>query len=130
MTITSPFTAADGALTWVGDGETVRIEPWGANSIRVRARFMQPIADADWALLPPPADAPAPTIVIVDDGKFGRHGIVGMDIHNMDKILGVVFLHHRMDAYMGQFLSRHPDGILAADGIVQDMHESLQLKAV
>ena len=46
MTITSPFTAADGALTWVGDGETVRIEPWGANSIRVRARFMQPIADA------------------------------------------------------------------------------------
>ena len=59
MTITSPFTAADGALTWVGDGETVRIEPWGANSIRVRARFMQPIADADWALLPPPADAPA-----------------------------------------------------------------------
>ena len=69
MTITSPFTAADGALTWVGDGETVRIEPWGANSIRVRARFMQPIADADWALLPPPADAPAPTIVIADDGS-------------------------------------------------------------
>ena len=69
MTITSPFTAADGALTWVGDGETVRIEPWGANSIRVRARFMQPIAVADWALLPPPADAPAPTIVIADDGS-------------------------------------------------------------
>ena len=36
MTITSPFTAADGALTWVGDGETVRIEPWGANSRRRR----------------------------------------------------------------------------------------------
>ena len=69
MTITSPFTAADGALTWVGDGETVRIEPWGANSVRVRARLMQPIADADWALLPPPADAPAPTIVIADDGS-------------------------------------------------------------
>ena len=68
MTITSPFTAADGALTWVGDGETVRIEPWGANSIRVRARLMQPIADADWALLPPPADAPAPTIAIAEDG--------------------------------------------------------------
>ena len=68
MTITSPFTAADGALAWVGDGETVRIETWGANSIPVRARFMQPIADADWALLPPPADAPAPTIAIAEDG--------------------------------------------------------------
>ena len=31
---------------------------------------------------------------------------------------------------MGQFLPGHPDGILVSDGIVQDMHERLQFKAI
>ena len=69
MTIPSPFTATDSALIWTGDGETVRIEAWGTNSVRVRARLMQPIADADWALLPPPDDATAPIIVIAEDTR-------------------------------------------------------------
>ncbi|NMM94122.1 glycoside hydrolase family 31 protein [Bifidobacterium oedipodis] len=49
---TSTFIAEPNALIWTGDGENLRIEAWGTNSVRVRARLMQPIADADWALLP------------------------------------------------------------------------------
>ena len=67
MAIPLTFIAESDALTWTGDGETVRIEAWGANSVRVRARLMRPIADADWALLPPadmPASGSAPTIAI------------------------------------------------------------------
>ncbi|WP_236023682.1 hypothetical protein [Bifidobacterium miconis] len=57
--------AADGtALEWNGDGEYVRIDAWGANSVRVRSRLMQRVIDADWALLAPPADAAKPQIVI------------------------------------------------------------------
>ena len=48
----------------------------------------------------------------------------------MDHVLRVLFLHHRTDAYMCQFLPGHPDSVLAADGIIQDMHERLQFKAV
>ncbi|KFI53090.1 TIM-barrel domain-containing protein [Bifidobacterium biavatii] len=57
--------AADGnAIEWNGDGEYVRIDAWGANSVRVRSRLMQRVIDADWALLAPPADAAKPQIVI------------------------------------------------------------------
>lgn len=42
-------------IEWSGDGETVRIEAWGANSLRVRSRYMGPLLDdRDWALLKPP----------------------------------------------------------------------------
>ena len=40
-------------LVWRGDGETVVIEPWGRDSVRVRSRLMHDIVDHDWALLPP-----------------------------------------------------------------------------
>ena len=46
-------TTEDGkALLWTGDGEYLRIEPWG-QGLRVRASMMSPISlDQDWALLP------------------------------------------------------------------------------
>lgn len=36
-----------------GDGETLRIDPWGANSVRVRSTISGHIKDTEWALLPP-----------------------------------------------------------------------------
>lgn len=68
MDIPSTFTTTDNALTWTGDGEYLRIEAWGENSVRVRARLMQPITDADWALLPLDSKM-TPTIVIDDDTR-------------------------------------------------------------
>ena len=38
--------AIDGdALLWTGDGEYLRIEPWGKNSVRVRASKMHEIQE-------------------------------------------------------------------------------------
>ena len=45
--------AIDGdALLWTGDGEYLRIEPWGKNSVRVRASKMHEIQEQEGALLP------------------------------------------------------------------------------
>lgn len=38
------------SLLWTGDGEYLRIEAWGENSVRVRSARMHPIDDTDWAL--------------------------------------------------------------------------------
>ncbi|MET7437108.1 family 31 glucosidase, partial [Streptomyces sp. NPDC005568] len=34
------FRERDGALEWSGRQETVRVEPWGPDAVRVRARLM------------------------------------------------------------------------------------------
>lgn len=39
-------------LVWTGDGETIRIEAWGRNSVRVRATRNDAFNPHDWALLP------------------------------------------------------------------------------
>ena len=44
------------------DGETLRVEPWGENSLRVRAVMMRDIKDTDYALLPQKATAADITI--------------------------------------------------------------------
>ena len=41
------------AIVWSYDGETLRAEPWGDASVRVRAVKMGKIGQApDWTLLP------------------------------------------------------------------------------
>ena len=61
------FRAAPGGLEWTGRQETLRIEAWGADALRVRSRVGGPIlADLPGALAAetaPPLDA-EPTIVI------------------------------------------------------------------
>ncbi|WP_314452158.1 TIM-barrel domain-containing protein [uncultured Microbacterium sp.] len=47
------FRLEGGRLVWRGDGETVVVEAWGRDSVRVRARLMHDVIDRDWALLPP-----------------------------------------------------------------------------
>ena len=37
-------------IQWTGNGEYLRIEPWGANSVRVRSRMMHEPMDTLWAL--------------------------------------------------------------------------------
>ncbi|MER6145778.1 glycoside hydrolase family 31 protein [Streptomyces sparsogenes] len=54
------FGERNGALEWTGRQETVRLEPWGPDAIRVRARLGGPLLeDLPGALLddPPPAAA-------------------------------------------------------------------------
>lgn len=73
------FRATRTALIWTSGGETVQIEAWGANSVRVRARFMQPIADHDWALLAPTETEP--TIRIEADKATLTNGNLSVIAH-------------------------------------------------
>lgn len=56
-------------VTWTGDGETLVVDPWGADAVRVRASVTGDVLDTDWALLPAP-DGPPPTIEV--DGTTAR----------------------------------------------------------
>ena len=40
-------------LIWRTSGETMVVEPWGPNALRVRSVMMGEIEDTDYALLPP-----------------------------------------------------------------------------
>jgi len=61
------FQTNGSSLTWTGDGETLVVEPWGANSLRVRAVPMGAVTEPGWALLPPTDDSP--TEVQIDGGR-------------------------------------------------------------
>ena len=45
------------ALLFLHQGERVRIEPWGQDSLRVRASMAPEFSGKDWALTEPPAPA-------------------------------------------------------------------------
>lgn len=49
------FKKENNSLIYVNGGETVQIEPWGENSLRVRATKTSKVSQEDWALLPPKA---------------------------------------------------------------------------
>ena len=50
------FFQEDNSLCWTQDHETLRIEPWGADSLRVRATLASAIREElDNALLSPPS---------------------------------------------------------------------------
>lgn len=46
------FTAKGNALEYRREGETLRIEPWGSDALRVRAVMGREFSGRDWALLP------------------------------------------------------------------------------
>ena len=58
--------SGDALLIRVGP-EILRLEAWGDDSLRVRARMMGPILDWDWALLPKPEVAQAVSVCIRED---------------------------------------------------------------
>jgi alpha-D-xyloside xylohydrolase len=64
----------EGGLVWRGRHETVRVEPWGADSLRLRATMAPEIRELPGALLAPaPAEA---TIELGGDGAVLRHGAI------------------------------------------------------
>lgn len=52
------FQLEDNKLIYRNDGETVQVEAWGENSIRVRATKKNQFNEEPWALLPPKACVP------------------------------------------------------------------------
>ena len=82
-----------GALMWRGGGQTLLIEPWGENSLRVRATLQREILDTEHALLPQPAtgsrvhiDGATATvtngrITAVATASTGDEHVVGYPVH-------------------------------------------------
>lgn len=56
------------ALTWTGDGEYLRVEPWGKDSVRVRAAQMHEVENPAWALLEEPGKPSDGASVSIDAG--------------------------------------------------------------
>ncbi|PYF99293.1 alpha-D-xyloside xylohydrolase [Georgenia satyanarayanai] len=87
------FREHDGALVWRGGGETLRVEPWGEHSVRVRAALQRDVLDADHALLPPPrvaaevrVEGPTATVTngrirVVATASTGDEHVVGYPVH-------------------------------------------------
>jgi alpha-D-xyloside xylohydrolase len=97
-----PFTAAGTTLTWRGDGETLVVEPWGTDSVRVRAAMSGPVRDTAWALLPAAADDAAATVVV--DGAtatltHGRARVVVTSREGRDYQAGYVRSSCRLEFY-------------------------------
>ncbi|MEG3615433.1 TIM-barrel domain-containing protein [Isoptericola haloaureus] len=104
----------DGArLTWRGEGETLVVEPWGADAVRVRSTLQGDVEDADWALLAPAAsDARVETRADGATLTVGRlrveltvaawfHEIVGYEVTRCDLAF--------YDAVDGRLLLREQD---------------------
>jgi len=73
--MTDRFRRQDRALIWQLDHETMRIEPWGTDSLRLRATRGAAIQeDLPGALLPPGPDGSHTVIAIGTDGASIRHG--------------------------------------------------------
>lgn len=66
------FEIAEDSLVWRGDGETIQIEAWGKNSLRVRARLMGDLLETDFALGAKPDFTPE--IEVLGDCATIRNG--------------------------------------------------------
>ncbi|WP_277212161.1 glycoside hydrolase family 31 protein [Isoptericola croceus] len=77
----SPVHADGTRLVWRGGGEVLVVEPWGRDSVRVRATVMGEVEDTDWALLPPDPGAHADARVeLRPDGATLRNGAIRVEL--------------------------------------------------
>ena len=67
------FEQKGNALCYRYEAERVRIEPWGADSLRVRAWKTAEMDPADWALIKPEKEI-TPEIEVREDGATIRNG--------------------------------------------------------
>jgi alpha-D-xyloside xylohydrolase len=67
-------------LIWQGGGETLVVEPWGRDSVRVRATVLGDVVDTDWALLPPDPASHDVEVVVRPDGATLRNGDLRVEL--------------------------------------------------
>ncbi|WP_298454778.1 TIM-barrel domain-containing protein [uncultured Cellulomonas sp.] len=86
---TSAFTVDGARVVWRGGGEVLVVEPWGADSVRVRATLKRDVEDTDWALLPPDA-TPATVSVRGETATLvnGRLRVVLEHTENLQEVVG------------------------------------------
>src|SRR5665647_2881440 len=77
MPISNSFeTRADGVI-WRGDGETLLVQAWGPDSLRIRSAQSMDVVDTDYALLPPTPSRAEVTVdgdrAILSNGRITAH---------------------------------------------------------
>ncbi|EEY17214.1 alpha-xylosidase [Verticillium alfalfae VaMs.102] len=80
-----PQPAIDDKLVFTFDAETLWIQPWGANALRIRSTRAREMPDEDWALLKPAATTPKITIDEQSGGTL-ENGNVKASITKAGKI--------------------------------------------
>ena len=80
----SPFQVREKRLVWKYGAETLWVEPWGKNGLRVRSTCLSQMGAEDWALLPSENDAGE--ISIVSESAGIRNGKIAAEISNAGKI--------------------------------------------
>jgi len=95
-------------LVWSYDSETLWIEPWGTNSLRVRAckTAKMPAPEEEWALLSPAASP----IVIEINGNSGSitNGKITAIVTNTGKL---IFLNQKGDVLLEEFHRNRKEAI-------------------
>lgn len=79
------FEQKGNALCYRYQAERLVIEPWGENSLRVRASKLAEMPAEDWALLPP-AQPCQPEIVVREDGGEIANGKIRAEINLIGKL--------------------------------------------
>lgn len=74
-----PFSREGEALIVRLNGETVRIEPWGPDALRVRSRVGGEITEYDWSALLPPAGS-APKIEVGERAARIENGAIAAEL--------------------------------------------------
>lgn len=85
-----PFTSDSTSLTFRYESETLRIEAWGPNALRIRATHEATLPDEDWALsepVPKPADIRIQTPAASSEGPASiRNGKITANVSFRGKI--------------------------------------------
>ena len=70
------FKNDNGALVFKRNGETVRIEGWGKDSLRIRSTMLRSFTDHDWALSDKPDTTDTEVSLFEKEHKAGDGTIV------------------------------------------------------
>lgn len=81
---TSHFTVENQSVIWRGDGETLRIDPWGPDSVRVRSTIKGELEDTRHSLLDPvPSKA---DVIVTGDTAELRNGAITVRLQSTSGI--------------------------------------------
>jgi alpha-D-xyloside xylohydrolase len=95
------FHREESSLVWESGGETLIIQPWGKDSLRVRSTIRSGFENEDWALLSEPRTGSA-DIVIAEDGSASiSHGRITA---RLDSRGAIAFLNQKGEILLQEFV--------------------------
>jgi alpha-D-xyloside xylohydrolase len=97
MASTSTFQIRPDGVVWRGDGETLLVQAWGRDSLRVRATRAGEILDTDFALLEP---EPGDVVVELGDGGAAAGGETGPGSGSGGPVETAVVTNGRISAHL------------------------------